>query len=63
VYSKFRHGRNWLGVDINLGLSAQQSASRDAKTAMRPTAARWVTEYQGVFYEYPIIFPSDLELS
>jgi hypothetical protein len=41
VYSKSRHGRDWLGVDINSGLSAQQSAGRDAQTAARPTAARW----------------------
>lgn len=41
MYSKYLHGRDWLGVDINSGLSAQQSAGRDAQTAARPTAARY----------------------
>ena len=42
MYSKSRHGRDWLGVDINSGLSAQQSAGRDAQTAARPTVARYI---------------------
>ena len=42
MYSKSRHGRDWSGVDINSALSAQQSAGRDAQTAARPTAARYV---------------------
>ena len=33
MYSKSRHGRDWLGVDINSGLCAQQSAGRDAQAS------------------------------
>ena len=40
MYSKSPHGRDWLGVDINSGMSAQ-SAGRDAQTASRPTAASY----------------------
>jgi len=54
VYSKSRHGRDWLGVDINSGLSAQQSAGKDAQTAARPTAARYrylqLTDIKSLIY-------------